>query len=377
MNTTQHLASTAALRSVPTQETEEPTRELGVVWLNEIDELPLPEYQVMNLIPVSSIGMIFGPMSMGKSFIALDLCLSLATGQPFMGREIMKQTKPLYVYAEGERGLRGRKRAWEIAHDITLADYAEQGAFIPRSLNLAPLELGPSEHLAQLARLVEQHGFGHLLIDTLSANTPGMREDNESYAELIYYLRERIVEPYGCNVTIVAHTPKGRADEVRGGYAIEANTDWSLNVEKQSGMRIKKQRDGAGDEWIPLKRHIIDTGLIDAHGRPITSLSIQPTETVLRHDPGMRALHCIDVLREEMAENPGGLSGNQWGKAMLEKAKAGLAEYDLLKGSRNYVEWIRKSCLEPLEQGDPFMTEILVNVASEKQHPKWVAKPKQ
>ena len=56
--------------------------------LQHVLSLPPPDWLVKNVLPVGSQGVLFGPSGSGKSFVALDMALSLATGQPWQGLEV-------------------------------------------------------------------------------------------------------------------------------------------------------------------------------------------------------------------------------------------------------------------------------------------------
>jgi hypothetical protein len=48
--------------------------------LNELEALPPPTWLINRLIEVGAMGAIYGPTNEGKTFVGLDLALSIATG---------------------------------------------------------------------------------------------------------------------------------------------------------------------------------------------------------------------------------------------------------------------------------------------------------
>src|SRR5919199_5638859 len=84
-------------------------------------QLPRPQWQVDGLLHRNTLALLAGPESTFKSFVALDLALSVAGGQPWQGREV-HQGPVVYISAEGSAGLRNRLEAWEIARQTTAAE---------------------------------------------------------------------------------------------------------------------------------------------------------------------------------------------------------------------------------------------------------------
>ena len=54
--------------------------------LKEVLALPPPDWLISDVLTVGSQGVPFGPSGSGKSFVAQDMALSIATGQPWRGR---------------------------------------------------------------------------------------------------------------------------------------------------------------------------------------------------------------------------------------------------------------------------------------------------
>src|SRR5687768_9638876 len=70
------------------------------------------------MVEAGAQGVIYGPSGEGKSFVALDWALSVATGRDWQGHATKKGTV-LYVVAEGGRGIKKRIAAWKQNQGIT------------------------------------------------------------------------------------------------------------------------------------------------------------------------------------------------------------------------------------------------------------------
>ena len=80
-----------------------------------LKRLPPPEPLLEGLLFLDSLAMLFGPSGEGKSFVAIDWALSVATGLDWCEKPVAPG-RVIYVSAEGRGGLGQRITAWEQAH---------------------------------------------------------------------------------------------------------------------------------------------------------------------------------------------------------------------------------------------------------------------
>ena len=76
--------------------------------LSDISLGPI-QFLVDDLLPEGSLSMLFGDPGCGKSFIAIDIAMCVATGTSFHGKPVTKGAV-IYIVGEGYRGL--TQRAW-------------------------------------------------------------------------------------------------------------------------------------------------------------------------------------------------------------------------------------------------------------------------
>lgn len=74
--------------------------------------LPLikADWLVDELFPSKSLNLIVGESQAGKSYLALDLAVAMATGRPFLGKPVF-QSGVLYIATEGQITIRRRLMA--------------------------------------------------------------------------------------------------------------------------------------------------------------------------------------------------------------------------------------------------------------------------
>lgn len=263
-----------------------------------LDELRKQAHSVPWLIkgvmPASSIGMMFGASGTFKSFIALDACLHIAHGLPWMGHRT-KQGEVLYLAAEGGMGLWPRIAAWHRARRLE---------WHKTPLKVVPLALDLSVDAWKVVEAAQVQGASPKLvvIDTLSQTFGG--EENVAN-DVSSYFREigaRFRQLWGCAVLVVHHSGHAATERPRGSSAMLANVDFMYGVfrdekEMMATVTCLKQKDGErfGDTTFRVSVHKLGT---DEDGDDITSL-------VARH------LTSVEDVQEAMeAESKAGRGGN-------------------------------------------------------------------
>ena len=88
--------------------------------LSDIRLQPI-EFLVDGLIPANSLTSIFGSPGSGKSFIGIDVAMSVSTNSEFHGRPT-RSGKTIYVAGEGYNGLVQRGYAWLVANGVAIED---------------------------------------------------------------------------------------------------------------------------------------------------------------------------------------------------------------------------------------------------------------
>ena len=177
--------------------------------------------------------MLFGEPGCGKSFLAVDIGLSVETGTPFHGREV-KRGVVLFIAGEGHNGLARRFAAWSKANGVPQAD-----ALLFKSKSAAQfLDTESANAVADaVEELAQQHGAPALIIiDTLARNFGGGDEnstaDMSAFVAAIDDLKARFP---GCAVLIVHHSGHADRQRARGAMALKGALDCEYRVEKANG----------------------------------------------------------------------------------------------------------------------------------------------
>ena len=86
--------------------------------LSEITLEPM-QFLVDGLLPKGSLSTLFGDPGCGKSFVAIDIAMCVATGTSFHGKSVNKGAV-IYIAGEGYRGLTQRAWAWLSENEISV-----------------------------------------------------------------------------------------------------------------------------------------------------------------------------------------------------------------------------------------------------------------
>ena len=190
-----------------------------------------PEYIIGELIETDTLGLMFGDPGCGKSFLAVDIALSVATGTSFHGRET-KQGSVFFIAGEGHSGLARRFAAWSQARDVPLA-----GVPLFKSERAAQFLDGESAKAVSqaVAELAGKHGSPSLIvIDTLARNFGAGDENNtRDMNEFVAAVDDLKARFPGCSVLIVHHSGHAEKQRARGAMALKGALDCEYRVEKK------------------------------------------------------------------------------------------------------------------------------------------------
>ncbi|MGA0615620.1 AAA family ATPase [Paracoccus sp. KR1-242] len=188
-----------------------------------------PEYVVGDLIETESLGMIFGDPGGGKSFLAVDIGLCVATGTPFHGKEVMKGSVFL-IAGEGHNGLARRFAAWAKNKGRSLT-----GVPMFKSRRAAQfLDAASAKAVCKTVdKLAKLHGTPRLIIvDTVARNFgPGDENSTMEMGQFITAMDDLRVRYPGATVMLVHHTGHAEKNRARGAIALKAALDFEFRVE--------------------------------------------------------------------------------------------------------------------------------------------------
>jgi KaiC/GvpD/RAD55 family RecA-like ATPase len=245
-------------------------------------ELPPPEWLVEGLIPAKGLVCLYGAPGVGKSFVALDLALSVIQATTFLSHE----TNPgpvVYVAAEGSFGLGRRIDGWESAREQRIED----GLFVlPEAVQLLDV--------ASVSRFIEEAAAVKprlIVVDTLARCFVGGDENSAQDMGRAIASLDKIARATNAAVLPIHHTTKselGNGPTERGSSALRGAAETMMLLERDGKgrvLRCTKQKDA--EEFAKLKLSLERVTL--ANGG--TSAVVEFHEVGLDAGPGLRPDH--------------------------------------------------------------------------------------
>ncbi len=241
--------------ALPGKGTELTLNGYRIVDRDGMDHIRPPEWLIPNFLPASSYSIIFGKFGTFKTFVALDIGLSIAHGGgglPWDGpRRLWPQVKNtgpvLFCAGEGRSSLTARVLAWEQYHaggkrseDFLLMDPVPS---ISRDL----------EDFINIARQLRPDGYSAVFIDTIGRAMQGQNENSQeaasSFTELVQRLQYELGNPAIVGLHHVGHSEEKRA---RGSSVFGADADMMVRLDREGKdkmitMTMTKQK--GASEW--------------------------------------------------------------------------------------------------------------------------------
>ena len=189
-----------------------------------------PEFVIEGLIETETLGLIFGDPGCGKSFLAVDIALSVASGTQFHGRDT-RQGAVFFIAGEGHNGLARRFAAWSKSRKVDLTSVplfkSERAAQF--------LDSASSDAVAEaVSELAASHGPPSLIIiDTLARNFGAGDENNtKDMSEFVAAIDSLKARFPSCSVLIVHHSGHSEKQRARGAMALKGALDCEFRVQK-------------------------------------------------------------------------------------------------------------------------------------------------
>lgn len=227
-------------------------------------QVPAP-WVVRDILRDNSILLMYGQRGSYKSFLALDLACSIATGIPFLGHDIAKSGLVVYIAAEGSGGMVQRTRAWREAHPeiqrtihvyfvtepaIITGESEDMDLLIDRIREL--IDWNPAGYMD------EETGYDYdyetairwpvlIVIDTLARCFTGKENEQEDMGRFIQGV-DRLRAAFQASVLVVHHSGRDASHE-RGSTVLPGAADTIFKVTDQGAGEIQlsceKMKDSA------------------------------------------------------------------------------------------------------------------------------------
>ena len=217
----------------------------------ELLRLPPPEWLVDRTIPSGGLVGLYAPPETYKSFVAIDLAMSVATGLPWQGRHV-RPGYVIYIAAEGGIGITKRVDAWLRHHDVPPS--APNIAWLTETVSVN----NDADDLEILFARIDQEIEACpslIIIDTLARCFDGNENEQQDMGRFVAGVDRMRVE-YGATVVIIHHTNVSGTRE-RGNTAFRGAADTMIVVRRndETGtiqVECDKQKDAEHFEPMNL-----------------------------------------------------------------------------------------------------------------------------
>jgi hypothetical protein len=226
------------------RDTEEVT-DRSPITTDELLDMPRPSWLVEGIFP-EGLNVMFGSPKSGKSYLALSMAWSVATGRPWFSRRTTDPQQVLYLAGEGVGDLRLRA---ESLLEHTNVHPGGRLAWWPVSLQLAR-----ESDAARLRLEVEKLDARVIIVDTW-ARYAGVRDENDAAQTQSALNALEALCRDGRSVIVVHHAAKSGV--MRGSSALAGAVEAAIRVEVNDAdgmVRLSSEmaRRGSGFEDIVL-----------------------------------------------------------------------------------------------------------------------------
>ena len=300
--------------------------------LSEVDNAPLPEWLVKNLIIDGGVGQIFGESGTGKTFFCIDLGMHVCHGWWWFGYRTRK--RPVrYMVLEGGQAFALRLRAYK--------QWAQQAGNTPsQRINgdfqfyVGDLSLMDKKEVESLADVIPRGAL--LFVDTQAQATAGAQENTADLGIAIANA-QMLARLAGCTVVLVHHCGKDKTKGARGWSGQGAAWDFEIELngrgEAIRTWNVKKAKDAADGATYAYSLQTVT--LLDKDGKVLRDCDGDTVRScVLRHedkeaiattksddltDPQRLALDTLQACTKDAEGNP--VHNNVWADKFRTKCK--------------------------------------------------------
>lgn len=273
---------------------------------------------IRGYLPSDGIGVIWGEPSSFKSFVALDMALSIAWGVDWHGRPV-KPGVVWYLAGEGQSGIERRVRAWAKEHGKVDGggeplDISSKFFLTPGTVFVNGPEGEDSPDMLELAGMIRSGSRPtHIFVDTIARTMTG---DENTSKDMGAYIRGlellvnaiREVGAPAC-VTAVHHARKD-GGTYRGSSALRGAVDFEFEVSRE-GMVVtvncQKMKDFAEPEPEKFIAHEVVLGsMTDEWGieKEVGSLVLRQDESAIQSSGMSKLEEEFAPYRAAIVDNP-------------------------------------------------------------------------
>lgn len=242
-------------------------------WFRHGDAKGKVNWLYRNMLPSVGVGVLVAPSQAGKTFLAIELARSLATGSEFFRQEPKDMGGTLFVFAGTEgSGLALRLDALQEPERLPISATTIGNLAEPKAL----------QHLLEAlkeeaAYILATHGVPVRLVVLETMAASGLLIDENSNSEASRAMANLAQISRAMNALVLtSHHPAKAGNGTRGASAIPASADYVIEIirHEQAAVRevaLTKARDAEQRRLGSFTLIPVDLG-VDEDGEPVTSM---------------------------------------------------------------------------------------------------------
>ncbi len=287
--------------------------------LDPVDEFLIDNQLVEGLIAVGDIAVFYGAAKTGKSFLTVDLALSLSNGDVWFDRST-RHAKVLYWAGEDFNGLIARRAAcmrhkgargvFSICNDPLSLNSSQAADTLDALTNVLRYELAPSrlEDPSNYLRLPPV-----LIIDTWAMLTASMDENSgKDMSAAMAALRQLQMRVFNLTIIIIHHGGKDGSRGMRGHSSLLAAVDVAIEVDRSSKglgrwtLRNARRNATGATGQFRLKQVSLPAGELSVAGAELETCILEEMDAVGKGITlSDKAIQVLDILKSMEGTNAG------------------------------------------------------------------------
>lgn len=241
-------SAVAAIAKKPHDDTkEEPLQEMQVHDWASFMQIPTSlRWLIDDAWVDQTVGFISGRAKSYKTWMALDLALSVVSGRPFLGRYPVRRTGPVLLIQEEDPTavvqerlnlISKAKGMLPIATSHAGVVHIEYPEYPLHIINLQGFTLGAQEKVDQVREFIAKNNPVMVILDPLVVMLGNIDEYKATEVAMVLQTVKMWREEFGCSVLIVHHWNKGKTEDnerfaqhLYGSFAFHAWLESALHV---------------------------------------------------------------------------------------------------------------------------------------------------
>ena len=190
---------------------------------------PCKKFLIKGIKKPNESEMLAAPSAAGKSILALNQALSIASGRKWLDKFQTRKSPVLFVVAENSNDWVKEKLEW-MMRGMRVRSNRIPLYFLPRN---QCEDLMDFSFAARICKIIEEKGIKVVYLDTANPLTPSLDDNSaKDVTGFFNHFLKPVIDKYGVNITFLAHTDK-KGNDYLGSMKWFANADCSYRLDRK------------------------------------------------------------------------------------------------------------------------------------------------